>query len=197
MELFIDATGATIIILEPDEAHDLKAACETPEYHGPILVKLANELAALDKAEFADPGYDDSGTAKAPPYDYDEAVVPDSEDSAHVELTPLAQSPEIATLNVLERQHGHATEGANVPDRYALYFFEDGSSFYIQPDGSYTERWEPDTTPDEGVASLVEDFEAAADAFDILLGVDAPDVPEPPDMLSTPPPAKSLKSRKA
>jgi hypothetical protein len=221
------------IDLELSEAVDLKAACETPEYHGPILVKIANGLAESEKDKFADSGSGlvpgtlgeeltsdmlDDALARLYGKPEPEVVVPDSEDSAHVELPDLRPSvggefdpnappvpppntPEINTLALLERQHGHAAEGGSVPGRYALYFFEDGSSFYIQPDGSYTERWEPETTPDAPVdvpdTDPEPDMNLPEQGYTTGIPVwDAPDSPEPPDMRDPPPPP-TRKPRKA
>jgi len=68
-------------------------------------------------------------------------------DIARLEKEPFETEPEPfpdeKTVILLEQQHGLAVEVESVPGRYIRYTFDDGTCFYVQPDGTYTERLEP------------------------------------------------------
>jgi len=191
------------IDLELWEAIDLKAACETPEYHGPILVKIANGLAEAEKTEFADPSDDDARDAAGP-----------------------ETTEQLYALTQLKEAHGDAQEVDRVHDRHILYLFEDGTSFYVQTDGYTTERLEPNTTPDapdepasSPPAETVSPYNVGIPVWDVPdtdpepdmnlpeqgytdglvppVG-NEPDDPAPPTLLDTPPPpTRTRKPRKA
>lgn len=147
------------IDLELSEADDLKVACETPEYHLPILTKIANDLARLATEEFEtepEPFPDPSALAGSL------TDLLKLGDELFNDTAPSRDSTGDPALDRLIDEHGGVIGAEATPGGLRTYTFEDGTEFYIQPDGTVMERMWPVPDSEDSVAAPPNDYDEAA-----------------------------------